>query len=65
MMKLEANPNNAATHYERALVAIQLGQYGQALADLDATMELAQNVSSEASEKEIATPTQRPTKTPI
>jgi hypothetical protein len=58
------NSNNPATHYERAIVAIRLGQYEKALIDLNTTMGLAQNISSEASEKEIATPTQRLTKIP-
>ncbi len=62
---IQLNNNNPATHYERALVAFQLGSYEQALLDLDTTMKLAQNLSGEASEKEIKTLTPEFTKTQI
>ena len=59
------NNNNPATHYERAVIELRSGLYEQALLDLDKTMQLAQSLSNEASEKEIATPTQWPTRPEI
>jgi tetratricopeptide (TPR) repeat protein len=62
---IQLNANNPATYYERSRVEFRLGQYEQAIIDLDTTMRLAQNLSPETSEKEIATPTPWYTKTPI
>lgn len=55
------NGNNPATYYERALVELQSGDYEQALLDLDATMGLAQNLRSAATE----IPPVQPAKTQI
>ncbi len=60
---IDKNGDNPATHYERAIIELRKGFYKKALLDLNTTIGLANNLSSEASEKKITTPTPRPTKT--
>jgi ELWxxDGT repeat protein len=62
---IQINNDNPATHYERAALEIKLGLFEEALADLDKTMALAINLSTEAAEREISTPTPIPTTTRV
>ncbi|MGC1378683.1 MAG: AAA-like domain-containing protein [Anaerolineales bacterium] len=52
--------SNPSTYFERAQVAMQMGQYELALSDLDKVIALAHNISTEAYEKEVPTLTPRP-----
>lgn len=60
---ISLNSENPSLFYDRAVVEIRMGQYENALNDLDATMRLAQLLTSEAFEDELATPTHLPTST--